>query len=433
MSTKEKKPVYKNLTFQVVVAMGLGIALGFLAPQLATQFKIFGDLFLKLIKTAVAPLVFFTVVQGIASAGDIKRVGKVGVRAIIYFEVVSTLALAIGLLWGNLLDIGADMHGAHPNSAATAAANAAVAKAHAPASTMEFIYSIFPDNFVGAFSGGQMLQVLVISVVFGFALLALKPERRNFIEDGLHRISECFFEFINLIMKLAPLGAFGSVAYAVGSNGSAVLMSLANLVLMFYVVIAFFILVILGAICRLSGFSLWRFLKYIKDEILIVLGTASSESVLPRLLQKLEKFGCSKQSVGLVLPTGYAFNLDGTSIYMSLCVLFIANAYGVPLSWDQQLGILAVMLLTSKGAATVNGGSFVVFAATVSAIGVLPVEGLALIFGVYRFMSMANALCNTIGNSVATVVVSRWAGEFSEQTAQVEYQRTLGRMPDAAL
>jgi aerobic C4-dicarboxylate transport protein len=433
MSTKEKKPIHKNLTFQVVVAMGLGIALGFLAPELATKFKILGDIFLKLIKTAVAPLVFFTVVQGIASAGDIKRVGKVGVRAIIYFEVVSTLALAIGLLWGNLLDIGANMHGAHPNSAVTAAAKAAVANAHAPASTMEFIYSIFPDNFVGAFSGGQMLQVLVISVVFGFALLALKPERRNFIEDGLHRISECFFEFINLIMKLAPLGAFGSVAYAVGSNGSAVLISLANLVLMFYVVVAFFILVILGAICRLSGFSLWRFLKYIKDEILIVLGTASSESVLPRLLQKLEKFGCSKQSVGLVLPTGYAFNLDGTSIYMSMCVLFIANAYGVPLSWDQQLGILAVMLLTSKGAATVNGGSFVVFAATVSAIGVLPVEGLALIFGVYRFMSMANAICNTIGNSVATVVVSRWAGEFSEQTAQVEYQRALGRMPDAAL
>lgn len=304
MSTKEKKPIYKNLTFQVVVAMGLGIALGFLAPELAVKFKMLGDLFLKLIKTAVAPLVFFTVVQGIASAGDIKRVGKVGMRAIIYFEVVSTLALAIGLLWGNLLDIGANMHGAHPNSAATAAANAAVAKAHAPASTMEFIYSIFPDNFVGAFSGGQMLQVLVISVVFGFALLALKPERRNFIEDGLHRISECFFEFINLIMKLAPLGAFGSVAYAVGSNGSAVLMSLANLVLMFYVVVAFFILIILGAICRLSGFSLWRFMKYIKDEILIVLGTASSESVLPRLLQNLKSLAVPNKASAWCCPPG---------------------------------------------------------------------------------------------------------------------------------
>ncbi|MNH13627.1 C4-dicarboxylate transport protein [compost metagenome] len=275
--------------------------------------------------------------------------------------------------------------------------------------------------------------MLVIAVLFGFALLALKHERREVIEDGLSRVSECFFEFINLIMKFAPLGAFGSVAYAVGSNGSAVLMSLANLVLMFYVAIAFFLFVVLGAVCRLSGFSLWRFLKYIKDEIFIVLGTASSESALPRLLQKLERFGCSKQSVGLVLPTGYAFNLDGTSIYMSMCVLFIANAYGVPLGWEQQLGILAIMLVTSKGAAAVSGGSFVVFAATVTAIGVLPVEGLALLFGVYRFMSMAMAACNTIGNSVATVVVAKWAGEFTEQTAREEYSRVLGRAPGAAL
>ena len=432
-STPAKKPLYKDLTFQVVAAMFLGIAFGFLAPELAASFKILGDIFLKLIKTAVAPLVFFTVVHGIASAGDIKRVGKVGLRALIYFEVVSTIALAIGLLWGNLLQIGSGMHDAHPSSAAAAAATAAVAKGHAPASTMDFIYGIFPDNFVGAFAGGQLLQVLVISVLFGFALLALKPERREVIEDGLNRISECFFEFINLIMKFAPLGAFGSVAYAVGSNGTAVLMSLANLVLMFYVGIAFFIFVVLGAVCRLSGFSLWRFLVYIKDEIFIVLGTASSESALPRLLQKLEKFGCSKQSVGLVLPTGYAFNLDGTSIYMSLCVLFIANAYGVPLSWEQQLGIIAIMLVTSKGAAAVSGGSFVVFAATVTAIGVLPAEGLALLFGVYRFMSMAIATCNTIGNSVATVVVSKWSGEFSQQTAQVEYQRVLGRPAGAAL
>jgi len=433
MSSTAKKPLYKDLTFQVVAAMLLGIAFGFLAPELAAKFKVLGDIFLKLIKTAVAPLVFFTVVHGIASAGDIKRVGKVGWRALVYFELLSTLALALGLLWGNLIGIGSGMHGAHASSAASAAASAAVAKGHAPTSTMDFIYNIFPDNFVGAFAGGQLLQVLVIAVLFGFALLALKHERRAVVEDGLNRVSECFFEFINLIMKFAPLGAFGSVAYAVGSNGSAVLMSLANLVLMFYVAIAFFLFVVLGAVCRLSGFSLWRFLKYIKDEIFIVLGTASSESALPRLLQKLEKLGCSKQSVGLVLPTGYAFNLDGTSIYMSMCVLFIANAYGVPLGWEQQLGILAIMLVTSKGAAAVSGGSFVVFAATVTAIGVLPVEGLALLFGVYRFMSMAMAACNTIGNSVATVVVAKWAGEFTEQTAREEYERALGRAPGAAL
>lgn len=433
MSTPTKKPLYKDLTFQVVAAMLLGIAFGFIAPELAAKFKMLGDIFLKLIKTAVAPLVFFTVVHGIASAGDIKRVGKVGWRALVYFEILSTLALAIGLLWGNLIGIGSGMHGAHASSAASAAASAAVAKGHAPTSTMDFIYGIFPDNFVGAFAGGQLLQVLVIAVLFGFALLALKQERREVVEDGLNRVSECFFEFINLIMKFAPLGAFGSVAYAVGSNGTAVLMSLANLVLMFYVSVAFFIFVVLAIVCRLSGFSLWRFLVYIKDEIFIVLGTASSESALPRLLQKLERFGCSKQSVGLVLPTGYAFNLDGTSIYMSLCVLFIANAYGVPLGWEQQLGILAIMLVTSKGAAAVSGGSFVVFAATVTAIGVLPVEGLALLFGVYRFMSMAIATCNTIGNSVATVVVAKWSGEFAEQAAREEYHRVLGRSPQAAL
>ncbi|AIR87787.1 cation:dicarboxylate symporter family transporter [Pseudomonas cremoricolorata] len=433
MSSTTKKPLYKDLTFQVLAAMLLGIAFGFIAPEVAASFKILGDIFLKLIKTAVAPLVFFTVVHGIASAGDIKRVGKVGWRALVYFEVLSTAALALGLLWGNLIGIGSGMHGAHASSAASAAASAAVAKGHAPTSTMDFIYNIFPDNFVGAFAGGQLLQVLVIAVLFGFALLALKHERRQVIEDGLNRVSECFFEFINLIMKFAPLGAFGSVAYAVGSNGSAVLMSLANLVLMFYVAIAFFLFVILGTVCRLSGFSFWRFLKYIKDEIFIVLGTASSESALPRLLQKLERLGCSKQSVGLVLPTGYAFNLDGTSIYMSMCVLFIANAYGVPLGWEQQLGILAIMLVTSKGAAAVSGGSFVVFAATVTAIGVLPIEGLALLFGVYRFMSMAMAACNTIGNSVATVVVAKWSGEFTEQTAREEYARVLGRPAGAAL
>lgn len=433
MASIDKKPVYRDLTFQVLAAMVLGIAFGFLAPELAAKFKILGDIFLKLIKTAVAPLVFFTVVHGIASAGDIKRVGKVGLRALIYFEVVSTIALALGLAWGNLLQIGSGMHDAHPSSATAAASAAAVAKGAGPTTTLDFIYGIFPDNFVGAFAGGQLLQVLVISVLFGFALLALPHERRAVIEDGLSRVSECFFEFINLIMKLAPLGAFGSVAFAVGSNGTAVLISLANLVLMFYVGIAFFIFVVLGTICRLAGFSLWRFLKYIKDEIFIVLGTASSESALPRLLQKLEKFGCSKQSVGLVLPTGYAFNLDGTAIYMSLCVLFIANAYGVPLSWEQQLGIIAIMLVTSKGAAAVSGGSFVVFAATVTAIGVLPAEGLALLFGVYRFMSMAVSTCNAIGNSVATVVVSKWAGEFSEETAKKQYQVQFGRAPGAAL
>ncbi|MFJ5329995.1 cation:dicarboxylate symporter family transporter [Pectobacterium versatile] len=413
MSTKT--PVWKGLTFQVLAAMALGIALGFAAPELAAKFKILGDIFLKLIKTAVAPLIFFTVVHGIASAGDIKKVGKIGVRALIYFELVSTFALALGLGWANLIDIGSGIHAGNISQTATAAVDSAIAKGHMPTTTIDFIYGIFPDNFIGAFAGGQLLQVLVISLIFGFALLALPHEKRSVIENGMNRISECFFEFINLIMKLAPIGAFGSVAYAVGSNGSSVLLSLLNLVLMFYAAVAFFIIVILGSICRFAGFSLTRFLKYIHDEIVIVLGTASSESALPRLLQKLERFGCSRQSVGLILPTGYAFNLDGTSIYMSMCTLFIANAYGVDLSWQQQMGILLIMLVTSKGAAAVSGGSFVVFAATVATVGNLPIEGLALIFGVYRFMSMAIALCNTIGNSVATIVVAKWCGEYSPQ------------------
>ncbi|KHE00964.1 sodium:dicarboxylate symporter [Pantoea stewartii] len=426
------KPYWKGLTFQVLAAMGIGILLGFVLPEFAVKLKILGDIFLKLVKTAVAPLIFFTVVHGIASAGDIKKVGKIGIRALIYFELISTLALALGLGWANLLNIGAGMGSSVSENAATAV-NATLAKGHVPSSTVEFIYAIFPDNFIGAFAGGQLLQVLVISVIFGFALLALTQEKRSAIENGMNRISECFFEFINLIMRLAPLGALGSVAYAVGSNGSSVLLSLLNLVLMFYIAVAFFIFVILAAVCRLSGFSLWRFLKYIKDEIFIVLGTASSESALPRLLQKLERYGCSRQSVGLILPTGYAFNLDGTSIYMSMCTLFIANAYGIDLSWQQQLGILVVMLITSKGAAAVSGGTFVVFAATVTTVGHLPVEGLALIFGVYRFMSMAVATCNTIGNSVATVVVSRWCGEFSEGATKNECSRLLNRKPESSL
>ena len=272
----------------------------------------------------------------------------------------------------------------------------------------------------------------MIAVLFGFALLALKHERREVIENGLNRVSECFFEFINLIMKFAPLGAFGSVAYAVGSNGSAVLMSLANLVLMFYIAVAFFLFVVLGAVCRLSGLSFLRFLAYIKDEIFIVLGTASSESALPRLLQKLERFGCSKQSVGLVLPTGYAFNLDGTSLYMSLSVLFIANAYGVPLGWEQQLGILAIMLVTSGRGGGVGWQLRGVCRHRYRHRGVAGGRPGAAIC-VYRFMSMAMAACNTIGNSVATVVVAKWAGEFTEQNARDEYARVLGRAPGAAL
>jgi aerobic C4-dicarboxylate transport protein len=408
-SPPAKKPLWTNLGVQVVIAMILGALVGFLFPSFAAQLKILGDIFLRLIKTAVAPLVFLCVVIGVVSAGDFKRIGKVGLVAMLYFEIVSSIALAFGLVAGNLLGIGQGM------SATTVASGVKPpSAAGAPHSTLEFILNIFPDNFVGAFARGELLQVLVIALIFGAALLHLQESKRLPIERGLNAISDVFFEFIHLIMWVAPIGTFGAVAFAVGSSGTAVLLSLIYLVLSFYAVVILFIVVVLGTICALFGINIFRFLAFIKDEIFIVLGTASSESVLPRLLEKLPAYGCSKQSVGLVLPTGYAFNLDGTSIYMSMGVLFLAHAYNVPLDFGQQLGILAIMLLTSKGAATVSGGSFVVFAATVTATGVLPLEGLAVLFGVYRFMSIAIAVTNVIGNSIATVVTAKICGEFDE-------------------
>ena len=413
VATARKKPLWRSLGLQVAVSMVLGIAVGLLWPDFATSMKVLGDIFLRLIKTAVAPLVFLTVVVGIVAAGDIKRVGKVGLIAILYFEIVSTVALALGLMFGNAIGVGKGLGQITAPAAATKGAEAA-AKAAASSHTTfdQFLLNVFPDNFLGAFARGELLQVLVIALIFGFGLMALSPERRAPIESGLNTISTAFFEFIHIIMALAPIGTFGAVAYAVGSNGTSVLIALAYLVLTFYALVVLFILVVLGAICALFGINILHLLRYIREEILIMLGTASSESVLPRLLEKLPFYGPSTQTVGLVLPTGYAFNLDGTSLFMSMGVVFLANAYGVTLSWEQELGLLAIMLLTSKGAATVSGGSFVVFAATVTASGILPVDGLALIFGVYRFLSIAVATCNVIGNTVAAVVVAKIAGEF---------------------
>lgn len=420
----KKQPWYRRLGMQVLVALLLGIAVGFLFPKFAGQLKLLGDMFLSLIKAGVAPLVFLTIVHGIASAGDVRSAGRVGWRSLVYFEVISTIALVIGLLAGNLLQTGKGM-----TSVAGAAAAPAV-KAAAPQGFLEFMAHIVPDNFVGAFAKGELLQVVVLAVMVGIGILAIPESRREKINGGLDIVSEVLFSFINLVMKLAPIGTFGAVAYSVGSNGSAVLVALAQLVLSFYAVIVLFIAVVLGLVAKFAGFSLWRFLRYIKDEILIVLGTASSESALPRLLVKLERLGCAKQTVGLVLPTGYAFNLDGTSIFMAMGVMFIAHAYGVPLTLDHQIGILLLMLLTSKGAATVSGGSFVVFAATVTSTELLPVEGLAVIFGVYRFLSMAISTCNVIGNSVATVVVAKWSGTFDAQ--QAERHLYPERYPDTA-
>ncbi|MCA8493665.1 cation:dicarboxylase symporter family transporter [Burkholderia arboris] len=397
---------------QVLVSLLLGIGVGFVFPTFAAKLKLLGDMFLSLIKVGVAPLVFLTIVHGIASAGDAKSAGRVGWRSILYFEVISTVALMVGMLAGNLLEIGKGM--AHVTTGTITPATKVVA----PQGFLEFMMHIVPDNFVGAFAKGELLQVVVLAVMVGIGILAIPETRRATINRGLDTLSDVLFSFINLVMKLAPIGTFGAVAYSVGINGSAVLVALAQFVLSFYAVVVLFIAVVLGIVAKVAGFSLWRFLRYIKDEILIVLGTASSESALPRLLIKLQRLGCAKQTVGLVLPTGYAFNLDGTSIFMAMGVMFISHAYGVPLTLDHQFGILVLMLLTSKGAATVSGGSFVVFAATVTSTGILPVEGLAVIFGVYRFLSMAVSTCNTIGNSVATVVVAKWSGTFDAETAK---------------
>jgi aerobic C4-dicarboxylate transport protein len=415
------RSIWSNLGFQVFIAMVLGAVVGFLFPDAAVQLKILGDIFLRLVKTAVAPLVFLTVTLGVVSAGDLKRVGKIGLIAVIYFEIVSTLALVIGFAGAHVLEIGKGVAAAN----AAAGTKAPATPSGATHSATEFILNVFPDNFIGAFAKGELLQVLVVSLIFGAALLHLTAERRPPIERGLNTISVAFFEFIHIVMKLAPIGTFGAVAYAVGSSGWGVLLALIYLVLSFYAIIILFIVVVMGLIARIFGFSLLKFLRYIRDEISVVFGTASSESGLPRLLEKLQRLGCSKQSVGLVLPTGYAFNLDGTAIYMTMGTIFIANAYGIALEWHQIAGLLGVMLLTSKGAATVSGGTFVVFAATVTTTGILPLEGLPLMFGVYPFMSMINAVCNTVGNCVATIVVSKICGAFDPEAARAEYHRAL--------
>ena len=421
-----KKPAwYRSLGLQVLIALVLGVLAGLVFPAFATGLKVLGDMFLSLIKAGVAPLVFLTIVTGIASAGDIRSAGKVGLRSILYFEVISTLALVLGLLAGNLFHIGNGM--APP---AGAAAPAVAKAAHTP-TFVEFLQHTVPDNFVAAFAKGELLQVVVLAVMFGIGILTLPIARREKIASGLDYVSDMLFGFINIVMKLAPIGTFGAVAFAVGSNGTAVLLALTELVRSFYALVVVFIVLVLGLVSRIAGFSLWRFLRYIKDELIIVLGTASSESALPRLLVKLERLGCSKQTVGLVLPTGYAFNLDGTSLFMAMGVMFISHAYGVPLTLDHQIGLLLLMLLTSKGAATVSGGSFVVFAATVTSTGLLPTEGLAVIFGVYRFLSMAIATCNVVGNSVATVVIAKWGGEFD--AARAERHLYPERFPDVAL
>ncbi|MBE3072219.1 MAG: dicarboxylate/amino acid:cation symporter [Acidobacteria bacterium] len=398
---------YKNLYFQVLTGITAGVVLAVVAPERAAAMKPLGDGFIKLIKMLIGPIIFATVVVGIARMGSLREVGRIGVRALIYFEAVSTLALFIGLVVVNVLQPGSGL-GIDPASLDPKAV-AAYATAAQAQTTVDFMLGVIPNTVVDAFAKGDILQVLLFSVLFGTALLPL-GDRVAPLVDLIDQVSQTLFRIVGMIMRLAPVGAFGAMAFTVGRYGLGTLLSLGKLMAGVYVTCILFIFVVLGLIARLTGFSLLKFLRYIGEEILIVLGTSSSESVLPKIMVKLERLGCSKPVVGLVVPTGYSFNLDGTSIYMTMAAIFVAQATGVHLSLGQQLSILAILLLTSKGAAAVTGGGFITLAATLSAIPTIPVAGLALLLGVDRFMSEARAITNLIGNAVATMVVARWDG-----------------------
>ncbi|MCU0424696.1 MAG: C4-dicarboxylate transporter DctA [Candidatus Kapabacteria bacterium] len=403
------QPFYNNLTFRVIVAVVIGIILGAFFPETGAAMKPLGDIFIKMVKMIVPPIVFCTIVTGIAHVGDMRRVGKIGVRALIYFEVVTTLALIIGLVVVNLLQPGAGFNvAAVPQTDLSQYTSAAKAQ-----STLDFVMNIVPKTFVSALVDGELLQVLFIALLFAFGLLSL-GERGRVVLELLERVMEVLFHIIGVIMKVAPIGAFGAIAFTIGKFGLSALIPLAKLMLSFYLTCFLFVSVVLWAIARWYGFSLWRVIRFIKDEFIIVLGTASSESVLPRMMQKLQRLGCSRSIVGLVLPTGYSFNLDGTCIYLVMGAMFIAQAYNIPLSLGQQLSILALLLLTSKGAATVTGAGFVTLTATISATGLLPVEGMALLLGVNRFMSEAMSTTNLVGNTIATIVIAKSEGELDE-------------------
>lgn len=407
------KSHYRSLYFQVVLAIGLGVLLGHLAPAVGVKMQPLGEAFIKLIKMLIAPVIFCTVVIGIASVEDVKKVGKTGGLALVYFEVMSTVALIIGLIVANVLAPGRGMN-VDPASLDSAALGAYSGPGKLQ-TVSEFLLNLIPGTVVDAFAKGDILQVLLFSVLFGFALQRLKSRGASLLAF-IESVAQVLFGIVGIVMRLAPIGAFGAIAFTIGKYGFASLLPLGKLMGSFYLTCLLFIFGALGAVARLHGFSLWKYLRYIREELFVVLGTSSSESALPRMMAKMQKLGASKQVVGLVLPAGYSFNLDGTSIYLTMATLFIAQATNTPMSWVQQLTLLGVLLLTSKGAAGVTGSGFIVLAATLSSVGTVPVAGLALILGIDRFMSEARALTNVIGNGVATLVVAKWTGELDTAT-----------------
>lgn len=405
-SSASKQPIYARLYVQVLVGIAIGATLGFFNPDAGAAMKPLGDGFIKLIRMIVAPVIFCTVVAGIAGMGEMKDLGRIGVKTLVYFEIITTpLALLIALIVVNTLQPGVGIN-ADP-AALDMKAVASYASTAKQLSTTDFVLNIIPVTLVDAFAKGDILQVLLVAVLFGLALLRIGERGRPFVRT-LEQFADALFGVVGLVMRVAPIGAFGAMAFTIGTFGAGTLLSLGKLMAAFYLACLTFIFVGMGAIAWFCGFSLWKFLRFIKEEILIVLGTSSSESVLPRLMAKLEWLGCERRVVSLVVPTGYSMNLDGTSVYMAMAAVFIAQATNTPLTYLQQLGILGVLLVTSKGAAGVTGSGFVTLAATLSAVPMLPVAGLALLVGIDRFMSEARAITNLIGNALATVVVAKW-------------------------
>ncbi len=404
-----KKSFFKSLHFQVFAAIIIGVALGHFYPSVGESMRPLGDAFIKLIKMIIGPIIFCTIVTGIAGMDDMKKVGRVGAKALIYFEVITTLALIMGLLAVRILEPGAGMN--VDVSTLDTKAISAYATAAKSQNTLDFFMNIIPSTVVDAFAKGDILQVLLFSLLFGAALSMMGKKGKN-VYSIVSDVSHALFVIVDIIMKVAPLGVFGAMAFTIGKYGIASLGPLGKLLGIFYLTCIVFVLVVMGPVAKWAGFSLLKFIAYIKEELLIVLGTSSSESVLPRMIDKMERLGCSKPVVGLVIPTGYSFNLDGTSIYLTMSAIFLAQATNIELTLVQELTIIAVLLLTSKGASGVTGSGFIVLAATLSVIPGIPVAALAVIFGIDRFMSTGRALTNLVGNGVATVVVSKWEKEL---------------------
>ena len=421
-----RRRLHQNLTVQVLVAIALGVLLGIVSPSTGKAMRPLGDTFINLVKMVIAPVIFLTIVLGIANMSDLRKVGRVGGKALLYFEIVSTLALAIGIIVVNVTRPGV---GLDVRSLATGDVSKYAAQAK-EMNLVDFFIHIVPSSVVQAFATGDILQVVFFAILFGVALASLGAAGRP-LTDLLERLSQVIFRIVGMVMTVAPIGAFGAMAFTIGAFGLRSLLPLGRLMLDVYLTMALFIFIVLNLILRWFGFSLWEYLTFIREEILIVLGTSSSEAVLPRMLAKMERYGCARSVVGLVIPAGYSFKLDGTSIYLSMAALFVAQAFGVQLTLAHQLEVLGVLMLTSKGAAGVTGSGFIVLASTLGAMHVVPVEGVAILLGVDRFMSEARAITNLIGNGAATLVIARSEGAFDEDVrraavAELHAERTAG-------